>query len=258
MNRDLLRQTAVVLAVTATIIVNGLANALPLGGQTTGEISAQFQVYFVPAGYVFSIWGLIYLELVFFAIYQALPSQRENPRLRRIGYPFVLSCLANIAWLFFWHYQYFVLSLVAMIILLLLLIIIYLRLEIGRGVVPAGEKWLVHLLFSIYLGWISVATIANASSVLDYINWGGWGLSPEIWTVIMLLAGVGLSAAMLFSRGDIAYALVIIWAFAGIAIENSATVVVTVSAWIAAGLVALCLAATLILRKSRTPELDHS
>jgi hypothetical protein len=207
---------------------------------------------------VFSIWGLIYLEMVFFAIYQTLPAQRENPRLRRIGYLFVLSCLANITWLFFWHYQYFVLSLVAMIILLLLLIIIYLRLEIGRTAVPAGEKWLVQLLFSIYLGWISVATIANASSVLDYINWGGWGLSPEIWTVIMLLAGVGLAAAMLFSRDDIAYALIIIWAFVGIAIKNSETMVVAAAAWIAAGLVVVLLAVLVILRRNRVPEVIDS
>jgi hypothetical protein len=249
MNRDLLRQITVILAVAATIVLNGLANALPLGGQTTGEISAQFQVYFVPAGYVFSIWGLLYLELILFAAYQALPSQRNNSRLRRIGYPFVFSCLANIAWLFLWHYQYFILSLVAMITLLVLLIVIYLRLEIGRTAVPVGEKWLVQLPFSIYLGWISVATIANTSSVLDYIDWGGWGFSPEIWTVIMLLAGVGLVAVMLFDRGDIAFALVFIWAFVGIAIRNREIPVVAVAAWTAAGLVVLTLGAAVIWRR---------
>jgi hypothetical protein len=258
MNRDLLRQIVVILAVAATIIFNGMANALPLGGQTTGEISAQFQVYFVPAGYVFSIWGLIYLGLVFFAVYQALPSQRDNPRLGRIGYLFVFSCLANIAWLFLWHYQLFVLSLLAMVTLLLLLIFIYLRLEIGRAAVPAGEKWLVRLPFSIYLGWISVATIANASSVLDYIEWGGWGISPEIWTVIMLLVGVGLAAVMLFKRGDIAFALVFIWAFVGIAIRNREIPVVAVAAWTAAGLVVFIVAVAVIWRKGRVRELANN
>ena len=125
-----------------------MANALPLNGQSTGEISDRFQVYFVPAGYVFSIWGLIYLGLGAFAVYQALPAQREDPRLRRIGYLFALSCLANVAWLFLWHYEQFALTVVAMLPLLLSLIAIYLRLEIGRVRVPAIEEWLVRVPFA--------------------------------------------------------------------------------------------------------------
>ncbi len=237
MNRDILRQLVVVIAVIATLAMNGLANALPLNGLTTGEISDRFQVFFVPAGYVFSIWGLIYIGLILYAIYQALPAQRENPRLRATGYLFALSCLANIVWLFLWHYQYFLLTLVAMAALLLLLITIYLRLGIGRTAVSTAERWLVRLPFSIYLGWVSVATIANVTSVLDYLNWGGWGISPEVWTVMMLLVGVGLAFGMAFSRGDLAYGLVFIWAFAGIAVRHSGTPVVATAAWIAAGLV---------------------
>jgi hypothetical protein len=251
MNKDILRQVVVVLAVIATLVVNGLANTLPLNGQTTGEISDRFQVFFVPAGYVFSIWGLIYLGLVLFALYQALPSQRENPRLRRIGYPFALSCLANIAWLFLWHYEYFPLTLVAMVTLLLLLITIYVRLGIGRGAVSTTETWLVHVPFSIYLGWITVATIANAASLLDYLNWGQWGLSAEAWTVIMLLAGVGIASAISFTRGDVAYMLVIIWAFVGIAVRHSDTPVVAVAAWAATGLVGLALAAGVVFTRQR-------
>jgi hypothetical protein len=241
MTRDILRQVVVVIAVMATLVMNGLANALPLNGVTTGEVSAGFQVYFVPAGYVFSIWGLIYVGLVLYAIYQALPAQRDNPRLHATSYLFALSCLANITWLFLWHYEYFVLTLVAMVALLLLLIAIYLRLGIGRTAVSTAERWLVQLPFSIYLGWISVATIANVTSVLDYLNWGGWGLSPEIWTVIMLLVGVGLVLAMALTRGDVAYGLVIIWAFAGIAVKHGGTPFVASAAWIAVGLVVLVL-----------------
>jgi hypothetical protein len=241
MNRDILRQVIVVIAVIATLVVNGLANALPLNGQTTGEISDRFQVYFVPAGYVFSIWGLIYVGLILYAIYQALPTQRENPRLRATGYLFALSCLANIVWLFLWHYQLFLLTLVAMGALLLLLIAIYVRLGIGRTAVSPAERWLVQLPFSIYLGWISVATIANVTSVLDYVNWNGWGISPEVWTAIMLLVGVGLVLAMAFTRGDVAYGLVIIWAFIGIALKHSGTPFVATSAWLAVGLVVVAL-----------------
>ena len=105
MNKDVVRQWLNVLAVLATLVVNGLANALPLNGQNTGAISDRFHVYFVPAGYVFAIWGIIYLGLIGFAIYQVLPAQRENPRLRRSGYSFALSCAANIIWLFLWHYN---------------------------------------------------------------------------------------------------------------------------------------------------------
>ena len=105
--KDTLRQISVVLTILATIVVNALANALPINGQNTGQISDRFHVYFVPAGYVFSIWGLIYLGLIAFAIFQALPSQRENPRLRKVGWWIALGGLANIAWIFLWHYEQF-------------------------------------------------------------------------------------------------------------------------------------------------------
>ena len=149
MNKDILRQSVNVLTVIATIIVNGLANALPINNQTTAEISDRFQVYFIPAGYVFSIWGLIYLGLILFAVFQALPAQRDNPRLSRIGYLFAASCLANIAWLFLWHYEQFPWTLLAMFSLLVLLIVIYLRLGIGQVEVSSSEKWLVHIPFSV-------------------------------------------------------------------------------------------------------------
>jgi len=249
MKKDTLRQSVNLLAVIATIAINGLASALPLNGQTTGEISDRFQVYFVPAGYVFSIWGLIYVGLIAFAVCQALPSQRDNPRLHRIGYLFALSCVANIAWLFLWHYEVFPLTLVAMLSLLLLLIAIYLRLDIGRARVSTAEKWLVHVPFSIYLGWITVATIANVTSLLDYLNWSGWGISPEAWTVIMLVAAVGIASAVSLTRGDVAYMLVIVWAFAGIAVKHAGTPVVATAAWVTTALVALMLVVGLLFRK---------
>jgi len=252
--KDTVRQAVNVVALIATIVANGLANALPLNGLTTGEISDRFEVYFVPAGYVFSIWGLIYLALTAFVIYQVLPSQRDNPRLRRIGYLFALSCVANVAWLFLWHYEVFSLTIIAMIALLLLLIAIYLRLGIGRTTVPAAEAWLVRLPFSIYLGWVTVATIANATSLLDYLNWGGWGISPEIWTVIMLAAATGITAAVTFTRGDIAYGLVIVWAFAGIAVKHTGTTIVSATAWTATALAAVVTALGAWLHRQRRPS----
>ncbi len=220
MNRNVIRQVVNVVAMVATIVMNGLAVGLPLNGQTTGEISDQFQVYFVPAGYVFSIWSVIYLGLILFAIYQALPSQRENPRLMRVGYLFALSSLANILWLVLFHYEQFVLTLVVMLILLGSLIAIYLRLEIGRSGVTTGEKWFVQVPFSIYLGWVSVATIANFTQTLDYLNWSGWGLSDELWAVIMLWIATFIGMAMYVTRRDVAYVLVLIWAFIGIMVKH--------------------------------------
>jgi hypothetical protein len=247
--RDLIRQIAVILATIGVIVINGLASALPLNGQSTGEISDQFQVYFVPAGYVFAIWGLIYLALIGYSIYQALPAQRQNPRLRRIGWLYVLSCVANVAWLFLWHYEIFELTIVAMVTLLVLLIAIYLILGIGRGRTSTGETWLVRVPFSIYLGWITVATIANVTSLLDDLNWGAWGISPEIWAGIMLLAAGLITLAVNITRGDIAYAAVIVWALIGIAIKHSGAPVVPLAAWLMVVVVLLTLLVGVLLRQ---------
>jgi len=239
--RDMIRQIVVVLGTLAVIVVNALANVLPLNGQNTGEISDQFDVYFVPAGYVFSIWGLIYLALLAYSVYQALPGQRDNPRLRRTGYVYALSCAANIAWIFLWHWEYFALTLVAMVVLLLTLIAVYLRLGTGRTRVPVAETWLARVPFSIYLGWITVATVANVTSLLEYLGWNGWGLSPVAWAVIMLVVAAIVAALVSITRGDVAYVAVILWAFAGIAVKHSATTAVAVTAWVTAALVALTL-----------------
>jgi hypothetical protein len=246
--KDTVRQVINVVATILVLVVNGLANSLPINGQTSGEISDRFQVYFVPAGYVFSIWGLIYLALIGFTVYQALPAQRENPRLRSIGYLYALSCVANAVWLFLWHYEIFVFTVVVMIALLLLLIAIYLRLGIGRSRAPAAETWLVRVPFSIYLGWITVATVANVTSLLDYLNWGGWGISPEVWAVIMLVVAAIIASAVSLRRGDIAYILVIVWAYVGIAVKQTATPIV---AWTAI-LMAVVVALTLLLGVPRT------
>jgi benzodiazapine receptor len=251
MKKDTVRQVVNVLAVIAVIVVNGLANALPLNGQTQGEISDRFDVFFVPAGYAFSIWGLIYAGLIAFAVYQALPTQRENARLRRVGYLFALSCVANITWLFLWHYELFLLTLVAMLALLLLLIAIYLRLDIGRAQVGGVERWLVDVPFSVYLGWITVATIANVTVVLDYLGWNGWGISPQVWTVIMLFAGLVIATAMSLTRGDVAYSLVLIWAYAGIAVKHQDTPVVAITAWVTAALIGLMLVIGVLLKRGR-------
>jgi hypothetical protein len=235
-----LRQVLIVIAVLGMIIVNGLANALPINGQTTGEVSDRFDIYFVPAAYVFSIWGLIYVGLAALAIYQALPAHRDSQRLQRAALPFLASCLANAAWIFFWHFELFALTIVAMLVLLTSLISVYLRLGVGREGVSRAEAWLVRLPISIYLGWITVATVANVTQYLAYTGWNGWGIAPETWAILMLAAGCILTAAMAVTRRDIGYGLVVVWAFIGIAVEHAVAASVSIAAWIAAALAALC------------------
>ena len=256
--KDTLRQLAVIVTVLATLVVNGLANALPLNGLNTGEISDRFQVYFVPAGYVFSIWGLIYLGLIAFAIFQALPAQRKNPRLRAAGWWISLGGLANSAWIFLWHYEQFPLTLIAMIVLLGALIVSYLNLGFGRSAVSAAETWAVRLPFSIYLGWITVATVANVTSLLDYLRWDGFGIAPEIWMGIVLAAVLAIAALMNFTRRDIAYTAVILWALAGISVKHAAVPAVAIPTWITFGLTALTLVAAFYLRPARKNTLHPS
>ncbi len=195
---NMIRQIAVVLVIILTITINILANALPINGLNTGVISDQFEVYFVPAGYVFSIWGLIYIGLIAYAVYQALPSQKTNPRMQATGWWVVLGGLANSAWIFLWHYGQFVGTLGAMLILLASLITVYLRLGIGKTKVSKSEAFAVRLPISIYLGWITVATIANVTDVLDFIGWNRFGLAQEAWMVIILGAVLVIAFLMNF------------------------------------------------------------
>ncbi len=250
-NKNTLRQISVVVVLLATIVINILADALPINGLGTGAISDRFHVYFVPAGYVFAIWGIIYLGLVSYAVYQALPAQKENPRLQATGWWVVLGGLANSAWIFLWHYLQFIGTLGAMLLLLVTLIIVYVRLGINRFEVSPGEKWAVRLPFSIYLGWITVATIANVSDVLDYLNWNRFGISDATWMVILLGAVLLISGLMSFIRKDIAYALVILWALAGIAVKFPAEGLVTLAVWVTFGLVIVTLAAALLIESRK-------
>lgn len=237
MKRDLLRQFAVIFTTIYALVFNGAANAIPLNGRNTGQISDSFNVLFVPAGYVFSIWGIIYIGLLAFTIFHSLPAQRSNPGLRRIGWLAALSSFANGSWIFFWHFGYYALSLVTMLTLLVTLIAIYLRLDIGRSAVSAAERWSVNALFSVYLGWITVATIANVTDVLYYYGWNGFGVSPLAWTILLLAVGVALAGAMIYTRRDAAYLLVLVWAFAGISVRFLSMPVLNVAGFAAAALV---------------------
>jgi benzodiazapine receptor len=248
MSKDTLRQFANFLSVILALTVNILASVLPLNGQNTGKISDRFQVFFVPAGYVFAIWGIIYIGWIAFTIYQFLPAQKENPRLQRLGYLFALSGIFNAAWLFCWHYNQFGLSVLVMLTLLGLLITGYLKLNVGRESINSAEKWCVDIPFSVYLGWITVATVANVTDYLYFIGWNGFSIAPQVWAVIMLIVASLLGAAMSVMRHDSGYVFVLVWSFVGIAVKQSAAPLVANSAWVLA-LVALGLAVFAIFKR---------
>ena len=217
--KDILRQLFVVLTVILTITVNALANILPINGHNTGQISDGFKVYFVPAGYVFSIWGLIYIGLIAFAVYQALPSKASDPNQRAIGWWFGIGGLANSAWIFAWHYLQIGLSVAIMLVLLASLLVIYIRLYPSWVTASRAQMWAVHIPGSGYLGWITVATVANITAWLYSIRWNGFGLSDLAWMGLILAVVAILTGSMNLIRRDGAYAAVILWALAGIAIK---------------------------------------
>lgn len=218
-----------VLMTIAVIIFNVLATSLPLNGLDTGQISDRFDIYFVPAGYVFSIWGLIYTGLIAFTIYQALPRNREAPWLKKITPLYLLGNAANIVWLFLWHYEQFLVTWIAMLVILGSLLGIIVTLFKSRADSP-GFRWFVKAPFSLYAGWISVATVANLTQVLYYINWSGWGITPEVWALIMLVVAAAIAFLNLLIRKDVIYVLVFVWAYAGIAVEHSTTSLVMLPA----------------------------
>jgi hypothetical protein len=189
-------------------------------------LSDQHPNLFVPAGLTFSIWAVIYLLLAVFVVYQLVYAVRRNGRsvsfIEKIGLLFFVASLANVAWIFAWHYERVVLSFVIMLILLGSLIAIYLRLDIGRSEASRLEKYLVHLAFSVYLGWITIATIANTTVLLVDLSWNRFGLSEAFWTVAIIVVGIALALTTLFLRRDIFFGVVVDWALLGILLKRLA------------------------------------
>lgn len=230
------KQIITLLITILMVSVNALANILPINGLLTGDISDRFDILFVPAGYVFSIWGLIYLGLIIFTIFQLLPSKKENLLLNKITIAYWISSLANTAWIFFWHYEIFSLTLPMMIIILFSLIYIFNKLSNKELSLSNTEKWFVKVPFSIYLGWISVATIANVTQVLHFFEWSGLGINDNIWAIIMLIVGTILGTIMLLLENNIYFVLVVVWAFIGIGVAQVDTLIVANTAYISTGI----------------------
>jgi hypothetical protein len=220
--KNLLRQLVTFAAILFSIAVNTFSNSFPLNGISIGTLSNTVfaAVQITPANYAFAIWGLIYVGLIAFGIYQLQPTQRQNPSLQESGYLLVVACLAQCVWIYLFLDRLFSLSVIAMLGILFPLIIMYQRLGIGQRQVPRPEKWFVHIPISMYLSWITVATVVNIANALYSLDWNGWGLAPVVWTVIMMIASTMIATITIVQRHDIVYVLVIIWALVAIIIRQ--------------------------------------
>ena len=245
-NSNLLRLGNII-AYIVVVIVNSIAGAIGINGLQTGAISDKYGTLIAPAGYVFSIWGVIYLLLLGFVAYQF--SAKRARFQEKIGYLFIISCIINIGWLLLWHYQMIAVSVILMLGLLLTLITIYTRLGIGVEKVPRTDMLLVHLPFSVYLGWITVAMIANIAAAFVSLGQSELILGAVNWTILVIVVAVLITGIVLWKRRDLGYAAVLVWALVGIYVKQSTLVPVAYAAIIGAAIVAVDSILVLIRRK---------
>jgi benzodiazapine receptor len=249
-NRLVFFQALNIVAFIVTVAVNGLAGSTTLlGGLTSADVSDMYPTLVTPAGFTFAIWGIIYTLLALFVVYQALPKNRDKPFLGQVGLLFGLSSVCNVCWLFLWHYDLITYSLVLMLALLASLILIYRRLNIGRAAVSLKEMALVHLPFSVYLGWISIATIANVSVALTAVGWDGWGIPDATWAVVIIDVALVLTLTMLATRKDVAFSLVVVWALFGILSKQSDFQNIVLAAEVCIAIILLAIVAVVLVSK---------
>lgn len=239
--------------VVITIIINFIAVTLPLNGKTTGQLSDKYANLFVPAGLTFSIWGIIYLLLLIYSIYHIIVSIIDYSKIEKYFQTFIafsLTCIFNCAWIFAWHYEKIEISILIMIFLLITLLYIL-------NFLKSKNKIEKNSIFStipieVYSGWITIATIANFTVLLVYLKWNGFGISPDIWTIIMILAGTLISISVIITYNAFFYGFVIIWAFIGILIKryNSTPIYqnIIITTWLAIIILLFTIISTFLFR----------
>ena len=258
MNRDTndlsnqfgIRQIVTLISVVAAFGINVFANINPPNGLTIGDISNQLfgDILITPASYAFAIWGVIYLGLISFAVYQVFPARRNSVLLQKLGYKIAIASLAQIFWVFCFLYQQFLFSLLFMLVILGALIAGYLTIK--SQIKSLKQKWLVAIPLSIYLAWISVATVLNVATVLEYYNWNGWGISPQNWTVIILLI-VGSIGLLMAKERNLAFVGVYIWALVAVAIKNLANTFIVATVGVVAFVLGCVLLYGLVFNNSK-------
>ncbi|PSN17774.1 hypothetical protein C7271_15975 [filamentous cyanobacterium CCP5] len=222
-------------AVIVALLINTLSNFFPLGGQNVGEIANTVLdgVLIIPANYAFAIWGLIYVGLIAYGVYQLRPVQRDNPNLRRVSGLLIIASGAQIVWILCFTLQLFALSILPMGVILLARVGPYLNLGTGEPRPSRKRRWLAQIPFSVYLAWISVATIINVASALYTAGWQGWGISDGGWTAIMVGIAMVLAGVVAWRSRDIAFVLVYVWAFGAIAARHGDRPLIWVTAVVA-------------------------
>jgi hypothetical protein len=211
------RQLANVGVLVVVLWMNGLAGSGALSGESIGLLANRYRSTFLPSSWVFGIWSLIYLSLALFTAYQALPGQRRNEALGRIGWGWAVNGALNIGWIVLFSFALFGPALAVMVALLVNLIWIVERTGWPEGRLGWRDRLLIAYPFGLYLAWISVALIANTFQYLTYLEWGGLGIAPEVWSALMMVVATGLAAFMVLHRGNWLFPLVFAWAFWGIA-----------------------------------------
>ncbi len=213
----------------AMIVVNALANMLPLNGMSTAEVSTNYPTLFAPAGITFAIWGVIYLLLLLMVIYQLLAAfavkYRHASFSTHLSIALSLNFIFNTLWIFTWHYEMIFISMVLILLILLTLLYMYLKIR-NRFVSGVFEYIVVKLPIIIYLGWISVATIANVAAFLVAVNFSGWGISESAWTSLLIALAATFGIIMIKRQNNFGFSLVLIWAFIGIIIKRNAAQIV--------------------------------
>lgn len=206
------------------VAVNILANALPLNGTSTGDVSDAYSNLFAPAGYAFSIWGVIYLLLGLHVLYQfglfhtASQGTGRAELLNKVGWYFSISSLANTAWVFAWHYDLIAVSVALIVVILICLAAVSQTVRAADP--PLRDRLFVGVPFSVYFGWTTVATVANVTVLLVSLDWDGFGVADSDWTIAVLLLAMAIGTATMLRNRDIAYGLVLIWAYVAILVKH--------------------------------------
>ncbi|MFO7827580.1 MAG: hypothetical protein R6V23_03065 [Bacteroidales bacterium] len=217
--KNVITKIFVVITYVAMVVVNFLASSLPINDRTTGEISNTYPNLFAPAGLTFSIWGLIYLLLAGYVVYQFTKrGEKKEVLITKVNIFFIATSVANISWVFAWHYDYIGLSVIIMAILLYSLIKIADSLRDEQ--LTLHEKLFVYAPFSVYFGWITVAAIANVTVFLVSIGWNGFGITDFVWTSIILLVGAFIGVFRMVKDKNVVYGFVLVWAYLGILLKH--------------------------------------
>jgi len=258
MSGDRVRQLLVTAGIVFALLLNGAANVLPINGLTTAEISDRFIVFVVPAGYVFAIWGVIYLGQLGFLAQTWRPSMLRDPLLRRLGLLPALIGLLNGSWILLWHYEIFPLTVAVMVALLVALIALYRAGGFEQTARPwsgasRSDRWLVQVPFSLYLGWITVATIANIAAVGKWAEVTTLGLAPEQVAALVLAVGLLIATWVMLRTLDVTYGAVIIWAYLGIVVKEQATPYVPWVAGAAVAVTVVLIVAAFVRRRPPAP-----